>query len=151
MRGLLASILAAILLAGCATESTPSGSGGRGESPAAGRPAFAAFTITKTGGFAGVFQRIDVAPDGTVRNETGQVIGQLDAADVAELRTLLTGQAIRDEAGRAQPSRGQCADGFNFTLVMGDLRVSHYACGRSDNKPAFQRVLELTSASHIKK
>ncbi len=147
---LLATIIAAMLLAGCATRSTPA-SGGPGGSPGAGRPAFAAFTITKTGGIAGIRQRVDVAPDGTVRDESGKTLGHLDAADLAELRTLLTGREIRAEAGRAQPSGSRCADGFNFTLVMGDLRVSDYACGRPANKPAFNRVLELTSAGHIKK
>lgn len=144
---LLTGMVTAVLLAGCATQSTPAGGGGP---PGTDRPAFAAFTITKTGGFAGVRQRIDVAPDGTVRDESGKVLGHIESTDLDELRTLLTGQEIRAEAGRGQPSGSKCADGFTFTLVMGDLRVSDYACGRPADKPTFKRVLELTSAGHLK-
>ncbi|PZS27569.1 MAG: hypothetical protein DLM59_16240 [Pseudonocardiales bacterium] len=151
MRGLLAALSTAMLLGGCATQSTQGGHD-PGRLPGGQQPAFAAFTITRTGGFAGVSQRIDVASDGTVRNEAGTVIGHIEPADLTQLRSLLTGKEIRDEATRGKSSgSGKCADGFNVTLVMGDLRVSDYTCGRPSNKPAFSRVLELTSGSHVKR
>lgn len=147
-RGMLAAVLIGVLLAGCASQRP-----GRDQMLPPGREtaarSFTDFTITRTGGIAGISQRIGVSPDGTVRNATGQPIGRLSAADLAELRTLLTGQEIGREAARPNTGASRCADGFTFTLVMKELRVSDYACGRPVDKPAFNRVLELTSAGHL--
>jgi hypothetical protein len=150
MPGPLAALACAVLLAGCATRGPSSPSSPSNGSPAPGTRSFAAFSIAKTGGIAGVSERINVGQDGTVSDASGKVVGHIGPADLAELRTLLTGKEIRAEAARARSREGsRCADGFSFTLVMGDLRVSDYSCGPPADKPAFKRVLELTSASHI--
>ncbi len=143
-----ASLLGALLL-GCAHGSSTGPKAGTA-TPSTGSQSFAAFTITKSGGIAGIRLRTDVAKDGTVRNASGRVIGHIRPADLAELRSLLTGREIRAEAARSHtPDRSACADGFSFTLVMDDLRLSDYSCGGPDRKPAFSRVLELTSASRL--
>jgi hypothetical protein len=146
-RGLLAAVLTSVLLAGCAAPSHPPTTR-PGATPS---PGFRTFSITKTGGFAGVDQRIDVVADGTVRNESGRDVGRIRPAELAELHTILAGKEIRDEAARRPPrANSRCiADGFTFTLVMGSLRVSECSSSEPSDKPAFTRVLELTSGRHI--
>jgi hypothetical protein len=148
VRGLLGGAVIPVLLAGCTAPSHP----------AAARPhpsqgqGFRTFTVTKTGGFAGVDERIDVGADGTVRNGAGRDVGRIRPADLAELHTILAGKEIRAEAAaRPRPGAGnRCiADGFTFTLVMGALRISECSSSRPSNNPAFHRVIELTSGNHV--
>lgn len=118
-----------------------------------GKEPFGPFAITTTGGVGGIWTRLDVDVDGTVVLIGDRPVGgRLQAADLDELRRLLTGKRIRREAAGSNTGRGdRCADGFTRTLVMGRLRVSRYFCAEPVHAPAFERVLDLTATPRLQR
>lgn len=72
-----------------------------------GKEPFGPFAITTTGGVGGIWTRLDVDVDGTVVLIGDRPVGgRLQAADLDELRRLLTGKRIRREAAGSNTGNG---------------------------------------------
>lgn len=151
----LAAALTAALAA-CASPGTDSGAAGASSSPASApsspdgsrvRPGFAKQVIvTKTGGFAGLEQKVTVAEDGTwtytdvraERTETGKLADDKlqrlhGLADSNDLLTAPTGKSDQ-----------QCADMFIYGVTVGDTVASSDSCGLPPNE-TFAEILALVT------
>jgi hypothetical protein len=89
-------------------------------------------TVSRTGGFAGVEQRLVVRPDGEwawtgADQGGGPGHGRLTEAQRAELARLAALPALAAEA-RAKGGAPGCADGFDYLLTVGSLSVSWMDC-----------------------
>ncbi|GAB3758789.1 twin-arginine translocation signal domain-containing protein [Microlunatus parietis] len=87
---------------------------------------FGAFTMTVTGGVAGVFRQLQVTPSdriGLVLTER-PAAGRISTETLNRIGTLLESEAFRREAARPRPDDMRCADTFVVTLRMGALTVS---------------------------
>lgn len=115
-----------------------------GSSPAAGppagpsspAPALPAVTVVRTGGFAGVDDRVDVAPDGTW-SATGGVrgpAGRLSEEQRATLARLAADPGLAAEAADARPPTS-CADAFTYELTVRATRVSFVDCPEDGASP----------------
>jgi hypothetical protein len=134
-----AVVLLVLALAGCARPAEESAPGPR------------PITVTRTGGIAGVDDKITVDTDGawrhTGRNQDGS--GTLSADQRARLTRMADDLLRSDEAGRLLRPTG-CADVFTYSVTVGNADVRWEDCGRdSENPPLAQEiarsVLEFTS------
>lgn len=133
----LMAICALFAVAACgsptATGSSPSQSAtaSPGETTP-GRIAAPTVKITRTGGIAGVNQSIEIIFDGswtytdakTATTETGT----LTAAQRAQLLQLVSDPAFLAEMAAA-PNPVACADGFTYTVQVGQQSSSMVDCG----------------------
>jgi hypothetical protein len=107
-------------------------------------------TVTRTGGFVGVMQSVAIAPDGAwvyTDRRAGKVErGQLTSAQRADLARLVGDPALRQEA-RQSPAPGVCADGFNYTLAMGEISIRYEQCGGRSEHPLTDNVLALIASA----
>jgi hypothetical protein len=128
-RYLVAVVLAALALTGCAAAGTPGSSvPSPGDTRADRLPA--PITIDRSGGFAGVRQRITVQPAGewTVTGPAGTTrTGVLSADQRATLRRLVTGGTWWTDR-RPSTSPAPCADGFAYVVVIGDHTAAADDC-----------------------
>jgi hypothetical protein len=130
-RGGVAATVLLISLGACA-----SGGGRRSteaQAPSASATTTAApvaVTMTRTGGFAGVRQRIAIAPDGSwTRTERSGATtsGQLTADQIAQLQQLAQDPGLSAEKTPASGKR-ICADAFVYTLSVGAGTIAYTDC-----------------------
>jgi hypothetical protein len=99
--------------------------------------------ITRTGTIAGINQYIVIGADGawtlTDRRRGGTRQGRLTAAQLTQLRRLLSDPALAAEAATKAPP-GVCNDGLASVLTTGSLVVRDDGCGVG-NRPATRAVL----------
>ena len=150
MRAWTVIVVAGLLAGGCAASGAkdtdrarpPASSSPAAPSPSATptRAAFSAVTVTRSGGFAGVSDRYTVTTDGTI-TPGGR---KLSPADLAQLRTLVTGAELAAEAERSPYRAPNCADGFNYSVVTGSLRLAGTDCGNlGKDAPTMMKVVQL--------
>lgn len=119
------------------------------EPPADPRPGpFPGYTLTTTGGVAGIRHMVQVDADGrALFADEDPVAGTLPARTIARLRTLLADGDLADEGNRHDPN---CADGFTYTLQVRRLTVSRYECGTGAPAPLFDEIRSLTSRERLR-
>jgi hypothetical protein len=102
-------------------------------------------TITRTGGLAGVMQVIAVAADGswtyTDRRAGTSQQGKLTTAQRQDLARLAIDPALAAEARRSAPP-DPCADGFVYTITLGEASTRYEQCG-AGNRPVTDQLLAL--------
>lgn len=132
----------ALLTAACATPAgvDPASSASPG---AASPPGAASVSVQRTGGFAGVNDRITVDPAGTwtatdrARNSKS---GELTTSEQEQLQTLAADPRLDAEAARTT-ALTRCADAFQYTVTVdrtgGDrtVTVSFTDCPGDENLP----------------
>ncbi|MQA02862.1 MAG: hypothetical protein GEV07_09120 [Streptosporangiales bacterium] len=92
------------------------------EPPEEPRPGpFPGYTLTTTGGVAGVRHTVQVDAEGNA--------------------------LFGDEGNREDPN---CADGFTYTLQVRRLTVSRYECGTGGPAPLFDEIRSLTSRDRLR-
>lgn len=120
------------------TAPPPSASPAATSSP---RAVAARVTVQRTGGLAGVTQKIVVESDGRWRYSedagTAQT-GRLSAAQVKRLHLLLG-----DPSFGSAFYPGSCADGFHYSLLTGQRRVEWDDCGRSSPAEVAEAIVAL--------
>ena len=96
-----------------------------------------AISLTRTGGFAGVGDEVQVAGDGTwsaTDRAGGRRTGRLSGEQHAELARLATDPGLAAEAGRArEPTR--CADTYAYVVTVGTVRVGFVDCPTDEDPP----------------
>jgi hypothetical protein len=135
MRSAVAAVALALLAAaGCAGPSSarPSSAGPSSAGPSGGGPQvdrLGPVTVRRTGGIAGVQDEVIVQPDGTWgRAGSGAATrGRLPADRNATLTRMAADPALRTEATRTTPA-GTCADAFEYTVLVLDIRVMWTDC-----------------------
>jgi hypothetical protein len=155
--GLLAGIVLLGALAGCGDAEPPSGSPPTTipvtTVPATPSPSLsdASVTVERTGGFVGVEQSVVVEPDGrwTYRRTRAGAgggtpqTGRLTDAERTELQGLLANPRLSSE----EAVSGECADGFEYTLVTGPTNLHWVDCGTGAPATAGKIVELLTDAT----
>lgn len=99
--------------------------------------------LEKTGGIAGVRDRITVEPDGrwTVVDRSGTSrTGQLSAADLDRLRQLAADPRLAAEA-TASPAATNCADTFTYQLTVAGRTTRYVDCPTDPNRPEVTAAL----------
>ncbi|MGH3648466.1 MAG: hypothetical protein ACRDTM_14980 [Micromonosporaceae bacterium] len=152
-------LLTAVLvgLAGCGgggqagPSPTPSGTGEIGIPPGetGGTPTHPPgrkpmqITLSRTGGIAGVDQRVVVEPEGawTYTGDGKRKTGELTDQQVSKLQSLAMDERLPAEAKRQDS--GECADGFEYSLKAGDVSLTAVDCGGFDNRPVFSELVDL--------
>lgn len=115
-------------------------------SPAAtssGKAVAARVTVQRSGGLAGVEQKIVVESDGRWRYDEGRgagtaQTGRLGAAQLKRLHLLLG-----DPSFGSAFYPGSCADGFHYSLLTGQRRVEWDDCGRSSPAEVAEEIVAL--------
>jgi hypothetical protein len=139
------AVLAAVLsTSACANRQKESDTGGPGGLPP--------ITIVRTGGFAGVNDKLTVQPDGAWASTDKldrKRSGQLTPDQVATVRVLATAPALAAEAGRTAGA-SNCVDAFNYAVTVGSRQVGYVDCPNDAGLPAatialVQQVLQLTA------
>ena len=127
MRRLVMLLLAASLLTlgGCAKSGTTPGAATEGIH-------MPPFTISRTGGIAGVMDTLQVEQNGqwslTTRGST-PTAGQLDVQAAGRIAHLLADPALGAEIASAAPNSG-CADQFKYHVALSGRDFSFDDCGR---------------------
>ena len=102
-------------------------------------------TVRRTGGIAGVDQRLTLQSDGawtySDARAGGTQQGTLTPAQLAQLRTLVMQPGFAAE-GRLSPAAG-CADAFAYEVALGDLAVQFSDCPASSSHPIASSILAL--------
>ncbi|GHJ44681.1 hypothetical protein Cs7R123_20230 [Catellatospora sp. TT07R-123] len=137
--------------AGCAGAAEP-GTGNTPESTTQspdGRVAGVTVTVEKTGGIAGVNERVSVERDGSwvkVGNSGKQASGTLTADQLSQLQTLTADPELAKEAARS-PQPSNCRDAFNYKVTVdraGQQTVSAYTdCPSDKDLPAATQKVAL--------
>lgn len=132
---------AAVFLAACAASSsssapqpTDSGTAVRGTAPAAH---FTHIALVRTGGIAGVRDRVDINRDGTwtATDKTGlQKTGTLSPAQLDQLVAAAADPKLSTEATRQQKPT-VCRDAFSFVLTVDALSVAYVDCPSDGEQP----------------
>ncbi len=122
MKGLLLLIALTTLLAGCGSDDVKEGN----DEPVLTNGALV--TYTRTGGVAGLDERLRVEPDGTATLSYGEPVNtersfELTAAELDRITTLL-GEADFDSMP-ASPEPTGCADCFVYTVEYGGDTVAY--------------------------
>lgn len=158
----VAAALTAALVA-CASPGADNGSAGTSSAPSAPpgtdsqpstapddgsrvKPGYALqIIVTKTGGFAGLEQKVVIAEDGswvfTDARDGRTESGRLPAAKLQELQTLAKSDGLTAPAPKTGEN-GNCADMFMFGVTVGDMTASTDDCGRAPNQ-AFEDILTI--------
>ncbi|MDT0529594.1 hypothetical protein RM555_11410 [Micromonospora sp. DSM 115977] len=158
---LVAAILSATALSGCATtepprvpppKSFPAGpSAPTVASPTSAPTAAAArVVLTRSGGFAGRGDTVTVEPDGrwsAVDRAGSRRTGRLSGADLDRLRRLVADPALAAEAGRPSAPTA-CHDAFDYRLTVGAVETGYVDCPSDAAPPPTTRaVVELLLAA----
>lgn len=128
------------------TDGTPTAPATTGTPPGAGMtpaPQTVRVMLEKTGGLAGVQDRITVEPDGrwTVVDRSGASrTGQLSAADLDRLRQLAADPRLAAEA-TATPAATNCADSFTYQLTVAGRTTRYVDCPTDPNRPEVTAAL----------
>lgn len=161
MKGAIGGLLVAGLLglAGCGggvaepgLSPTPSRSSGEIGIPPGetGSPSYPAkskpmkITLARTGGIAGVDQRIEIQAGGawTYTDADGEdTTGELTDQQVSKLQSLAMDDRLRSEAKHKDARK--CADGFFYELRAGTLSMGAVECGTFEERPAFTALVDF--------
>jgi hypothetical protein len=145
-RWIVPVVLLTLAVAGCARQSGGDGAAPAGQ-PSSGRPV--AVTITRTGGFAGVNQTIDITADGTWVYQDNRLNqkenGRLTPDQVAQLRQLVNDPAFVTELTKPTPTDLVCNDAFEYTVKVDDRSVSFSDCG--DVRPVVAAAIAAVTAA----
>jgi hypothetical protein len=141
------SLIAVALIALASSACGPAS--GTGTPASSTVPAPVRVTIVRTGGFAGVTQRIDIAPDGswvyTDKRTSTVERGRLSEAQRQQLARIAADPALAEEARRSLPSGG-CADMFVYAVTVGDLLYGYVeGCGTGARQARTEDLLALVS------
>jgi hypothetical protein len=140
-------MLLAGLVAACGQTSGATG-GGAGNPPTT-PPSLPAvpLTITRTGGFAGVNQTLEIAADGswvyTDRRQNRTERGSLTSAQQLALLRLIADPGFAEQL-RTKRTSGVCNDTFRYVIKAGDVSASFDDCG-GQNQPAVTAVLKAVT------
>jgi hypothetical protein len=105
-------------------------------------------TLARSGGLAGVNERYTVAADGTVTAPAGSPAKHLTGAELAQLRTLITGAAAAAESRHGPYQAPNCRDGFVYTVTGGGLSLSGTDCGTlAREAPTLWKIAQLIEAA----
>ncbi|MGH3727409.1 MAG: hypothetical protein ACRDTU_01500 [Micromonosporaceae bacterium] len=101
-----------------------------------------AISLARTGGVAGVDQRIQVTVDGawTYSEDGKKETGQLTDQQVSKLQSLAMDKGLRTEA--KIKDRQTCADGFQYDLRAGSVSMTATDCGGQEGRPAFAALVD---------
>jgi hypothetical protein len=142
--------VATVLLIGlgaCATDGGRRSSTAQASTVASSTAAPVRVTVTRSGGFAGVQQRVVIEPDGRWIRAGGSAdtpIGQLSADQIAQLQRLAHEPVVA--ATGAPPSRNpRCADGYVYTVSIGAATTAYTDCGGARPEIPAQIVALVTS------
>ncbi len=95
---------------------------------------FGDFTLTTTGGIAGIYRQLRISADGSgLVLSDKPAAGRVGQATLDRLRTLLESERLRQDVARLQGDTGphRCSDAFQTTLRMGELSATRTdTCGR---------------------
>jgi hypothetical protein len=160
--GLAALAVAALLftsLTGCArpddpvvqtspgASSTPDGSG---TSSAADQTV----VVERTGGIAGMQDTVTVQPDGhwtRGSKYSSAGTGQLSDEQRSRLRALVNNPKLRDEATRKASTGFVCADAFQYTVIVGAMKIRYEDCGNNSSPETASQIVTLVmSASGVR-
>lgn len=99
-------------------------------------------TVVRTGGVAGVDQRLTVTAEGawTYADDGEEQAGQLTDPQVSKLQSLAMDERLRSEAKRTDGET--CADGFRYDLKAGAVAMSAVDCGGYAGRPAFGALID---------
>lgn len=103
-----------------------------------------AVTLTRSGGIAGVDQRLVVTADGawTYTDGDKEEKGELTDQQVSKLQSLAMDKRLPSEA-KVQDGGG-CADAFSYTLKAGKVSMRVEDCGDGfDKRPVFGELVDL--------
>jgi len=129
------------LAAGCGAQAAP---GKTSVTPGA-----VSVSMSRTGGFAGVNQSIEIAADGTWiytdKRTNHSEKGSLNADQRIQLLRLVSDPAFDDQLIKAAKPDPSCADGFHYTINTGGEPRSFDDCG---NAPAVtSAIAAITNAT----
>lgn len=130
-----------LLLAACAGGAGGQAGGGSSPTPASSPVAAGvAVSLARTGGFAGVDDRVEVAADGTwsaTDRTGGRRTGQLSGADRAALTALAADPSLATEAAGSSGTSGstRCTDMFSYVVTVRAARVSFVDCPADGGPP----------------
>ncbi|MGH3663905.1 MAG: hypothetical protein ACRDTQ_18870 [Micromonosporaceae bacterium] len=105
-------------------------------------------TLTRTGGFAGVSDRIEIQPAGAWKyaEKGGRTrTGELTDRQVSKLQSLAMDERLRTEAQHKDTRR--CADGFTYQLDAGTLSMTAVDCGGFEERPAFTELVKFVKGA----
>ncbi|WP_238016565.1 hypothetical protein KZZ52_10970 [Dactylosporangium sp. AC04546] len=154
-----AAVLLALALTGCADDpgttageasTAPSATTAPSESPTAGEapsPTASAATLvafTRTGGIAGVNDRLTVAQDGsyTIQTRSGTKTGKLAPQELAALKQAL-GSVDFTKIPNVNANNGTVADGFTYSVIYNGREI---VAEDGAIPPALQPILGTLSA-----
>jgi hypothetical protein len=107
---------------------------------------FGDFTLTTTGGIAGIYRQLRISADGSGLLLTEDpAAGRISRPTLERLRTLLESERLRQDVARLGGDTGpqQCSDAFQTTLRMGELSATRTdTCGRVPT-PALDELGEV--------
>lgn len=111
---------------------------------------FGEFSVTRSGGVAGVHDQLRVSPDGlAVELSPDLRVGRLSAGRVARARQLLESDELAREARDARrDADDECVDTFVTGVQMGDLSmVAPGSCGAGRRRatPALDELLTVVA------
>lgn len=150
LRWFAVAALAAVLpLVACAQPDQNGQGPGSGATSLPTTPGMVSVKIIRTGGFAGVNQILEIAPDGSwvytdKRAGTSQR-GQITPAQQAELARMVTNPDFLTQA-RQKPGPSVCNDTFIYAISIGDLSTQFDDCGDKSERPAVQAVLSALAS-----
>lgn len=107
--------------------------------------------VTKTNGFIGISQRVEVAADGawTFIDDRGGATetGTFDPGQRAELHALATSDELR--VTPTPDPGGRCADYFIYGITVEDTTVNTDDCGRPPNDAAARITAIVVDATPL--
>jgi hypothetical protein len=100
--------------------------------------------VTKSGGLAGMMQRLVVAADGSwtfsdTKSGATQT-GRFTPTQASNIATLLADPAVLAES-RTPPNPVACADAFVYTVQTGELVLRYDQCSAAGRRPATERLI----------
>jgi hypothetical protein len=134
-------VMPLLLLAACAGDAD--GPAGGDSTPAATSSPTASgviVSLARTGGFAGVEDRVEIAADGSwsATDRAGaRRTGQLSSQDRASLAALAADPGLAAESAEPSGTRGptRCADAFAYVVTARAARVSFVDCPADGGQP----------------
>ena len=118
-----AALLLGLFVASCAVSQLPTSSASPSPSPAVSSPLVTAIEYRRTGGIAGVDDRITVTREGLIEVHDRQgrhTSAQLSSGDLKELESLLAGW----KKLVSPPREHATADAFNYSLSYDGVTVT---------------------------
>jgi hypothetical protein len=101
-------------------------------------------TMQRSGGFAGVMQSVEIAPDGawtyTDRRAGTVRHGRLSSVQRQRLVRSLADPALTREQAVSAPV-GVCSDGYLYQITSDRMRMKFVWCGSVGNRPALVAVI----------